>query len=52
MLHIQSILGPPGDMNLGDCFYRLFLLFADSAMLMGFKLGEQVFDNPVVDPVA
>ena len=39
-------------MNLVDCFYQRFLLFADSSMLVGFKLNEHIFDDPGVDPVA
>ena len=32
-------------------FYQRFLLFADYAMLVGLKFGDQVFDNLIVDPV-
>ena len=38
-------------MNLVDTFYQRLPLFADSAMLAGFKLGEQIFDDPGVDPI-
>ena len=34
-LQIYSILVPPCDLNLVDCFYQRFLLFSDSAMLVG-----------------
>ena len=34
-----------------DTFYQWFLLFADSDILERFKIGEQVFDDPGVDPV-
>ena len=30
-------------------FYQRFIFFSNSAMLVGFKLGEQVFDDPGVD---
>ena len=39
-------------MNLVDCFYQSFMFFADSSMMVGFKLGEQVFADPGVEPVA
>ena len=45
------MFGPPGDLNLVDTFYHQFLLFADSAMLMGFKLSEQIFEDPGLEPV-
>ena len=51
MFHIQSILGTPGNLNLVGTLYQQSLFFADSALLMGFKLGEQVFDDTGVDPV-
>ena len=51
MLHIYSILVPPGDLNMVDCFYWRFLLFAGSDVLVGFKFGEQFFDDPGVEPV-
>ena len=38
-------------MDLVDTFYQCFLLFDDSAMLVGLKIGEQAFDEPGVDPV-
>ena len=38
-------------MNLVDNFYQSFQLFAYSDMLAGFKLSEQIFDNPGVDLV-
>ena len=38
-------------MNLVDTFYHRFLFFADYAMLTGFKLGKQVFDDPGADLV-
>ena len=34
-----------------DTFYQQFLFFADSAMMVGFRLGEQFFDDPGVEPV-
>ena len=34
-----------------DTFYQRFLLFADYYIIVGFKLGEQVFDDTGVDPV-
>ena len=43
---------PPGDLNLVDCFYQRFLNFSDSDMMVGFKLSEQVFDDPGVYPVS
>ena len=46
------VANPPGEMNLVDCFYQRFLVFADSDMLVGFKLGMQFFDDPGVEPVA
>ena len=39
-------------MNLVYYFYQRFLLFADYDMLVGFKLGMQVFDDHGVEPVA
>ena len=36
-------------MDLVDTFYQSFLFFSGSSILMGFKLGEQVFDDPGVD---
>ena len=51
MFHIHSIFGPPGDLDLVDIFYQRFLFFAGSAMPEGFKIGEQFFDDPGVDPV-
>ena len=45
-------MGPPGDLDMVGCFYRRLLLFADYAILAGLKLGEQVFDDHGVDPVA
>ena len=44
-------MDPPVDLNLVYCFYQQFLFFADSAILVGFKIGRQVLDDPVVDPV-
>ena len=38
-------------MNMFDTFYQRFLLFADYYIIVGFKLGEQVFDDTGVDPV-
>ena len=38
-------------MNLVDTFYQRFIFLADSAMLVGFKIGEQVFDENGVDLV-
>ena len=36
-------------MNLFDTFYQRFLFLSDSSILMEFKLGKQVFDDPGVD---
>ena len=38
-------------MNLVDNLYHKFLFFSDSAMLVGLKLGQQVFDDHGVDLV-
>ena len=38
-------------MNLVDYLYERFLFFADSAMMVGFKLTEKVFDHHGVDIV-
>ena len=35
-----------------DTFYQRFILFYDSSMLVGFKIGEQDFDHPGVELVA
>ena len=40
-------------MNLVDCFYQMFLFSADSYILVGdSNSGEQIFDDPGVDPVS
>ena len=39
-------------MDLVDCFYHQFIFFADYDIMVGFKLGDQVFDDPGVDLVA
>ena len=36
-------------MNLVGSFYQRFLLFAESVMLVRFKLDEQIFFDPGVD---
>ena len=38
-------------MNLVDTFYQRFLFFADYVILVGLKLGEQVFDDNGVNLV-
>ena len=40
MLHRYYIFGPHGELNLFDSFYQRFIFFADCAMLVVFKLGE------------
>ena len=35
-------------MNMFDTFYQLFLFFVDYVILVGFKIGKQVFDDPGV----